>query len=39
MLGINFKEKTKNLKFTDPENENKFYIYKNNYFIQKKRKK
>ena len=28
-----------NFKFTDPENINKFYVYKNNYFFQRKKKK
>ena len=27
------------LRFTDPTNINKFYIYKNNYFVQKNKKK
>ena len=39
MLRINFEKKMKLLRFTDPANINKFYIYKNNFFVQKKKKK
>ena len=38
MLRINFEKKMKLLRFTDPTNINKFYIYKNNYFVQKNKK-